>query len=149
VKRVSPLFTLDFSDHDMTGTGLKELANFTQLSALNFSYTGVTDAALKGTANLAQLTKLDLTSTPVTDAGLKELANLTQLTKLSLAKTKVTDAGLKEIVSGYGDRRSGNGTCPNSRLHDLPEWEELQNGRSAHARAFVFSQVGSIEKGSA
>ena len=91
--------------HDVTDTGLKDLAGWKDLKKLNLEGTAVT--ARKGctmlTRGLKDLTELDLIGTQVTDEGLKELADLKKIRKLKLFGTRVTDAGVAALQKTLPD----------------------------------------------
>ena len=89
-------FVLDLGFTTITDAGLKELANFRQLTTLCLNQTKISDAGLKEIAVL-NLTRLEVQATQVTDTGLKELANMKTLRRLDLGRTKVTDQGVKDL----------------------------------------------------
>jgi hypothetical protein len=91
-------FGLDLKDVPVTDAGLKELANFKNLTMLNLWRTKVTDAGLKELAPFKNLIILRLNGTQVTNEGFKELAKLKSLITLSIIDTQVTDVGLKELA---------------------------------------------------
>ncbi|HTV46819.1 MAG TPA: sigma-70 family RNA polymerase sigma factor [Phycisphaerae bacterium] len=91
-------FGLDLESTNITNSGLKELAGFTQLLALNLGYDQVTDAGLKELDSLTQLQVLVLGGNQVTGAGMKELAGLAQLNYLDLSFTHATDSGLNGLA---------------------------------------------------
>ena len=93
-----PITSVDFTNTNVTDTGLKVLAGLKSLQTLYLGETQVTDAGLKELAGLKSLEALHLGETRVTDAGLKELAGLKSLKSLYLGETQVTDAGLKELT---------------------------------------------------
>jgi hypothetical protein len=81
------------------GRSPKDLEHAEQLSTLDLNGTAVTGAGLK---NFTNLTDLRLGCAPVTDAGVRELKNLKLLARLDLGNTALTDAGVKEL-KGLGN----------------------------------------------
>ena len=81
----------------ITGAGLIQLQQLTQLQELSLGETMMTDAGLICLKGLTTLSSLNLRDTKVTDAGLAHLAPLTQLRFLDVSDTPVTDAGVQAL----------------------------------------------------
>jgi Leucine-rich repeat (LRR) protein len=98
LKRFPRLRKLTVSDNQtITGAGLANIKELTQLQALYVRYTPVGDA---GSAHLEELTHLHtlyLHDTGITDAGLEHIKTLTQLKSLYLRESRVTDAGVRDL----------------------------------------------------
>jgi hypothetical protein len=130
---LQPLKTLrrlDFSDTNMTDSGMAALKDLRQLQWLNLRRAKVTDAGLKYLQNLPQIRFLDLGGTHVTDDGLIYLKDLRQLQRLDLGFTKVADNGLVNLqgleqlrqLEFWGNHISDAGL---ERLKELKHLESL------------------------
>jgi hypothetical protein len=83
---------------NVTGSGLKALAELESLHTLYLDSGKVTDAGLKELSAFRKLKHLDLSFTEITDDGLKHLASLKGLAELNLiGAAKVTDKGIKAL----------------------------------------------------
>jgi hypothetical protein len=93
-----PVVKVSLWGAEVTGTGLKQLTAFKNLTTLDLSCSSVTDTGLKELAALNNLTSLNLgAAVKVTDAGVMELAALKNLNTLNLRTTKVTDKAVQEL----------------------------------------------------
>jgi tRNA A-37 threonylcarbamoyl transferase component Bud32 len=81
----------------VTGAGLKHVAQLTTLQVLDLASTKVTDEGLEHLERLKSLKRLRLENTGVTDKGVVHLRKLTGLEALSVKGTKVTAAGVAAL----------------------------------------------------
>jgi hypothetical protein len=120
------LINLNLTTGEITGDGLENFAEMTQLEYLYicvphradaglahlkglknlqklwFTGSDLTDAGLASLKELTGLREINLAYSPITDAGLRHLKGLSQLQDLSLHNTQISDAGLEEISGLVG-----------------------------------------------
>jgi Leucine-rich repeat (LRR) protein len=122
------LQTLNLSNTQVTGTGLKALKEFKDLQTLNLTLCPVTDAGLTELRHLKRLQRLELYSTLVTDLGLKELKVLRDLRSLHISGNQVTDTGLKELreLQSLQELTLAGTKVTDEGLKELKELKRLQ-----------------------
>lgn len=100
VKHCPNLKFLDLScSHNVSDTGVLEIAKLSKLKGLDLSATRATDKSMPELAKLQQLQYLNLKLTKVGDEGMQEVAKLPKLEYLNIEQTQVGDAGFNELVN--------------------------------------------------
>jgi len=82
---------------NITGSGLKHLANARKLEMLWIFNSPITDQDLDPLLQLPMLKCLRLRKTKITDAGVKKLANIESLEALILEDDKISDASIEYL----------------------------------------------------
>ena len=83
----------------ITGNGLRQLANFPQLESLALGGPSFDDAGMEHVAKCGNLKQLFFTYTKIGDEGFRHVGKLGKLERLTLDSHFVTDAGLAHLTS--------------------------------------------------
>lgn len=103
------LLWLDLGRTQVTGSGLKVVAQLTRLRRLNVQYTAVDDAGIGALGPLKELQSLNVVGTRVTDAGLVSLSGIATLEKVYCYGTGVTRSGLEKLLREHPQMRIDTG----------------------------------------
>jgi hypothetical protein len=102
LKTLVALQSLDLSETQVTGAGLKTVALLPRLERLRLWKAGkIDDTALPPLTAMKRLSFLDLAETAVTDRGLEQLAGMNQLRHLFVGGTQVTSAGAEKFQQSH------------------------------------------------
>ena len=84
---------------NLTGSGVKELADNTRLETINLDGGGLSDEGMKGVAQLRGVRILYLQKTQITDAGISLLATPRGLEELTIEETAATNTSVVKVAS--------------------------------------------------
>lgn len=90
---------LDLSATRLTGPGLANLQELTNLEQLGLAQLEIDDDDLALLSSLRKLKTLNLAGTTVTNAGLAHLTKLPDIEHLVLSETSITDGAIKQIAT--------------------------------------------------
>ena len=93
---------LNLSQNEITGAGLKHLAQMKHLEDLDLAYTKVGDDDMATLGGIASLRRLDLSHNRLSGRGLHRLEPLSNLETICLVATPLRDGGLEKLAAFPG-----------------------------------------------